>query len=329
MRQDRRLNGWVALGSIIQIISSMVLLSAGIFVAVAGFLYQKQLAKIDDLQFFVWQDGIVEIQTKLFKGELLKLEFLYLALGIIVGVAGLIALIFAIVSLSYAKKRKVVCHRVALFIFSLIPLAIAGLATTYFVLEMKMLTDNIKYVLYGLMGAFGFIGLCYLLGIIFGRSEKFMSNDNNKYAFENANSMRNARADVNNNVKAAQMQYQPQASGIIQQRTQQGQARPVQPMTAQQRPAQPRPIQPQARPTGTSRPMPQASRPTQARPMPPRPMGATQQRSAQARPMGPTQARPMVRPTQQGQNVRYCPKCGKQLSPNEKICTLCGYRMAE
>lgn len=310
MRQDRRLNGWVLLGSVIQVILSIVLLAAGIGVSVAGFLYKKQLAKIDDLQFFLAQDGITKLQLKFLKNQLLKPEILYLALGIIVGVVGLISLILAIVSMSHAKKRRVVRHRAGLFFISLISLALVGCVATYLVMEFKTITDNIKYVGYGLGGAFAFVGLCSLLGIIFGRSEKFMSNDNGKYKFGKAKAVKEARANANHNAMNAQVQNQAPQQNVR-----------VAPNGQPQRPAQ---MQPQ-RPMPPRPPMQSAGRPNQPmnpnmqRPVPPRPTGAP------SRPMPP---RPNQVGTQQARPAgAYCPKCGKQLSPDEHICTLCGYKV--
>ena len=338
MRKDRRLNGWVALGSAIEIILSFILLIGGVALASAGFLYKTKLAEIDDLQYFIYQDGIIKFQEFIFNNKLLKIEYLYLILGIIVAVVGLIAFIFGIISFAYGKKRKVVRRRVALLIFTLVPLAIAGCALTYLLLEFDILTDNIKYIAYGITGGFGFVALCKILGVIFGRSEKFMSNDNNKYAFDNS-SLRNARADINNNIRANQNQHNNQMAQPMPNANQgprpvqQGQPlppRPNQPMrtnapqgSAQNRPMPPRPNQP----------MPQGARPVR----PAQPGGMPQRSMAQGGAQRPVQS---MRPAPQGQRpvgapnnrpvvegARYCPKCGKMLSPSEKICTLCGYKV--
>ena len=330
MRQDRRLNGWVLLGSIIQIISSIIAIVAGAGLAVVGFLYQDKLAKLTDLQVFMGH--LSALQDELLNKHLLT-KYLYLVLGVSVAVIGLIALIFAIVTLVYARKRKVVRHRFASLIFSLIPLAIAGCVATYLILEMKEFTDNMKYVAYGIIGAFGISGLFIILGVMFGRSEKFMSNDNGKYAFDNS-SLRNARAGANNNVKTAQMQYPAQVN--------QGQYVPLnqaqQPMQAQ------RPMQPQANPMRPNQSgMPQRNAmqarpnmPNQARPMQPAqprvPMGQATARPVQPmqRPAQPMQ-RPMARPAQpaqpQARAQRFCNKCGKLLNPNEVVCSLCGTKI--
>lgn len=331
MRQDRRLNGWVLLGSIIQIIASIIAVVAGAGLAVVGFLYKDKLAKLTDLTMFTGH--LSDLQDKFFDKHLIT-KYLYLFLGAAVAVIGLIALILAIVSLFYAKKRKVVRRRAALLVFSLIPLAVVGGVVYYYVLKHKVLTDNIKYVAYGLIGAFGVPALFNILGVMFGRSEKFMSNDNGKYAFNNS-SLRNARADANNNVRAAQMQYPAQANQgeyapMDQARPVQPQAtaRPVQPMQrpAQQgaRPGQPmqRPVQPGARP---AQPGMRPSQPMQRPVQPGMRQGQPMQRPVQP---GARPAQPMQRPSQPGVRAqRFCNKCGKMLSPNEMVCSLCGTKV--
>lgn len=357
MKQDRRLNGWIMLAAIVGALAGLTLLVAGGFVAIGGFAWPKTLAKIEDLMLFLIQDGIVKAQLKLFNNELLKPEFLTLILGGIVAFVGLISLILAIVCVNYAKKRKVVRHRVALFIFALISLGVAACPALYLWFEFKVLTDNIKYVCYGVGGTFAFIALCQLLGIMFGRSEKFMSNDNNKYAFGNS-AIKNARADINNAQApqpVADQEYVPLSQDTYVTQDEQrlmsqqiasrpapspiqqgGQARPAQPMRPTQ-PMGPRPTQPvPPRPMGAQ----QSARPGQpmgprpAQPMPPRPMAAQPQaRPTQpmrpAQPMGPRPAQP-ARPAQPSASGRtFCPKCGKMLVPGEKFCSLCGYKNGE
>lgn len=350
MNQDRRKNGWIFISSLLQIALSVVLLSAGIALGVTGFLYKSKLATIKELQFFVNQEGMIKAQQFISGSKaVFKKEFLYLMLGSILAIIGLLLLILAIVSLICAQKRSVVRHKIKLMFFAFIPLIIVGCATTYLLFEGEVLPDIIKYILYGIIGGFGACVIFTSLGIMFGRSEQFMSNDNNKYAFDNS-SLRNARAHVNNNMRSAETNmaqpYQQQAMPNVQQaqRVATGQpirstsaiARPVQPMHTspnnQVRPAQPMPnqarpvqsmrgaINPQARPQGQ-----QPMRPTQQRPV-----GQTQP-NMQQRPVGQAQsnvqgARPMPRP-QQPVRVRTCPKCGKQLAPQEKFCVRCGYKV--
>ena len=107
MRQDRRLNVWILFSAIIGVIAGLVLLTAGGVLGTAGFVWTEKLSKIVELQKFLSQDFITEIQLKIFSGKILKPEFLYLALAIIIGVIGLFTLILSIVCLNYAKKRKI------------------------------------------------------------------------------------------------------------------------------------------------------------------------------------------------------------------------------
>ena len=345
MRTDRRLNGWILLSSILGIISGLVLLIGGAGVSVFGYLKPEELIKIKDLTFFINQEGLLNLQKQLLKG-LLKHEFLFLFLGIIVAVIGLLVLIFAILSLNYTKKRKVVRRKVAVLLFTLVPIAIAGGIGYYLYSEFKVLTDVIKYVCYGVIGVFGAISLFNLLGIIFGRSEKFMSNDNNKYAFDNS-SLRDARANVNNNVKNAQPrpnmvqaqntnQYQnvppraPQQAQRMPSQAPNMQARPVRPMQPQQpRLMQQRPM-PNARPQGSSRPVSPMSRvaPQQGQRMPSQ---APNMQARPVRPMQPQQPRPVQpqRPQQAQAVKKYCKTCGKVLNPNETFCNLCGTKVTE
>lgn len=344
MKQDRKTNGWIVIGSIVELILGFFLIIAGGATALGGFFYIEKLNKLTDLQYFINQKWIKYVIDK-FK---LTPKFTYMYLGIAIAVIGIATLIFAIVSLNYAKKHKVVRRRVALLLYMLLALGVAGCAVAYFVFEKDNLPNNIKYVLYGAMGAYGFVGLCKLLGVMFGRSETFMSNDNSKYA-------------QNNRLIQQQIQQprpvQVQGGMVTQQRVgvqAQGNARPVSTHNGTERPmqanpnAQPRPvsqnpnmeqrqIQQGARPMqGQSRPMPNNQGMTQPRPMnvngQPRPMGQSNVQSAQARPQSaqgmtnrPTSAQRPTQPT--GRN--YCPKCGKLLLPNEKVCSMCGYRVTE
>ncbi len=338
MNQDRRKNGWIFISSLLQIVLSIVLLSAGIALGVTGFLYKSKLATIEELQFFVNQEGMIKAQQFISGSTaIFKKEFLYLILGSILAVIGIVLLIFAISSLMCAQKKSVVNHKIKLMFFAVIPLIIVGCATTYLVFEGQVLPNVIKYILYGIIGGFGICVIFTSLGIMFGRSEQFMSNDNSKYAFDNS-SLRNARADVNNNVRTAeanmvqpyQQQARPMPNAQQAQRVATGQpirstsaiARPVQPMhTAPNNQA--RQVQPMRRAIN-----PQGQQPM--RQMQQRPVGQTQP-NIQQYPVGQAQpnvqgARPMQRP-QQPVRVRTCPKCGKQLAPQEKFCVRCGYRV--
>lgn len=325
MRQDRRKNGWIVIGSIIEMILGTVLISLGIALGVTGFLYKEKLLEISDLQFFINQKGIIEAQKTLLNNRLLTTEFLYLAFAIILAVIGIISLVFAILSLVYTKKRKVVRRRIALILYTLIPLAIVGCAVTYYIFERDVLSDNITYALYGIIGAFGFVALCKILGVVFGRSEKFMSNDNSKYSFDNS-AVRNLKAN-GNEVKPSVSQ-----NGVV--RPVQNTASQPKPMVARNNPGQmpPRPMQrPQNQPN-MQRP---AGQPQMRRPAPTQ--GQAPLRSSRPAPNGQMPPRPMpqrpanapVRPVNAVQRSGFCPKCGKQLNPQEKFCTLCGYKVVK
>lgn len=342
MRQDRKKNGLIFVSSILQLMASFVLIAVGAFTSVFGFLKPSKLMDIKDIGFFVSQKGIIDIQLKLFNNKLLKTDFLFLALGIIIAVIGLIALVFACVKLNFVNKRKITRHKFAVLVFTLIPMAIAGCAITYLLLEWNILTDNIKYVLYGIGGVFALITLFNLLGIIVNRSEQFMSNDNNKYAFDNS-SLRNARVEVNNNVRDAEAQPQRrliatqvdnsqtnQPNRVMQPRPQNVQPRP-QGVNMQARPqgvvrsAQVRPQQGLSRPTQSSqanvaRPVaPNVQRPIQARPTnAPRPQVGARAQST-ARPVSNIRA-------SQVQN-KYCTKCGKLIKAGETVCSVCGNKI--
>ena len=350
MKQDRKLNKMIMFASVLGVMAGIIVLVAGAGIAVFGFLKPEELLRVEELTFLISEKGIYSLQKELF-GKLLKLEYLYLFLGVFVGVVGLLAFIFATLGISYAKKHKVVRRRGAILIFNLIPLAIAGAVATYLVLQFDRLPDMIKYVGYGLGGVFGVIGLFNLFGVICSRSEKFMSNDNNKLAFNNS-SLREARAEVNSKVKDAEYQpinqeqnidtqvYQPMGQPNVQ----------TQPTRAQQ----PRPMQ-GPRPTQQARPMPQQrqmQRPQQGqmpmRPQMARPAGARPQMnpvaqptarpvSSQARPMArpgqmpaqPTGARPQpqgARPQQNAQR-KFCLGCGSMLTPGEMVCKICGTKV--
>ena len=334
MKSDRRLNGWVMIASILGIISGLTLILAGAGIGVFGFLEPDELLRIDELVFFINQDGINKLQNLIF-GGLLKFDWLFVLLGGVMAFVGLIALIFAIVSLNYVKKRKVVKHRIALFIFTLIPLAIAGCVGAYLYFEWNALTDIIKYVCYGLGGAFAFEALCNIMGILFGRSEKFMSNDNNKYAF-GGNGTRDARAKANKNVRDAK-----QKTPVAPQNQQAYQ--PVQPQVrihglqqkAVARPTQNTKPQVNSNAQSTARPVRTANSGVAQRTMqrasqiPPRP--TTQSGQQVRRPVGSTGA--VQRPQQSARPVAapniYCVRCGKLLTPGEKICTKCGTRVVK
>lgn len=358
MRNDRRLNGWVLLASILGIFTGLISFVAGAGVAVWGFLKPEQLLKFKYVEFFAYHNWIVKLQKTIFNKMLLD-KFLFLFAGLIVAAVGLIILICAIKGLIYVKKRKVVRRRVALLLYSIVPLAVAvgfGLAIWKFdslVIEVKDLSkswnnfiDILKYSIYGATGVFGTIALFNILGVFFGRSEKFMSNDNNKYAFENSSKIKKERANVNNKVREAQVQpgVKPQVQQNGQVVAQPGQmAQPMQGARPQMqnpnvRPMQQRPMQagqPQ-RPMQPARPQAPYQQGQPMRPIAPRPQPNGMQGSS--RPVSSMSRVPMQqRPIQAGQpqrpqyqpSTKYCARCGKLLAPGEKVCTLCGHKSAE
>jgi len=339
MKQDRRLNRWVLIASILGAIGGIVLLTGGAALSILGFLKPEQISKIDEIVFFLNQDGFIDLQLKLFNNRILKIEFLYLFAGIIVAVIGLMFVIFSLVALRYVKKFKVVRHKLSIFIFTLLPLAIAGCAITYLMLEKEMFNlfkdfniafgKNIMYASYGVAGLFSVIALLNLLGILFGRSEKFVSNDNEKYTFDNSNlpnrTINNGVGNVPVQQSATRLPQQAPVQRPIPAQSMQGQPvrRPMPQQQAGQRPVpgqvvqrpQGQPVQP-ARPQ-MARPQGQMVRPNPSAPQSPRPMG-----QPVARPQGMAQNMQARRPV-----VRRCPRCGKVLNQGENFCAICGYKI--
>ena len=318
MKQDRKFNRMIMFASVLGVLAGIILLVSGAGAAVFGFLKHEELAKIKEVAFLINQEGLNLVQKSLL-GGLLKTEYLFLVLGGVVAGIGLLVLIFSAVGIGYAKKHKVVRRRFAILFFNLIPVAIAGAIATYLVFEFKEIPDIVKYVCYGVGGVFVVIALFNLFGVLCSRSEKFMSNDNGKLSFDKS-SLRDARAEVNNNVKDAEYQPQEQFNGEVYQEQQGTQV--YQPMqqsypNAQQYPQQARPMPPrpqgvpgQARPQGAMPPRPQGvpGQPRPQGPMAPRPQGVP----GQARPQGiPGQPRPQgAMPARPANGIR------PQMAPN-------------
>lgn len=320
MKQDRKTNGWIVIASIIEIFMGIVLLGAGGVTSAGGFLYIGKLNKLADLQFFLGQKWIKYVIDK-FKWTP---KYVYLYLGIALAVIGLVTLILGIISLAYAKKRKVVRKRGFLTLHIILAVAVAGCSAVYFIMERAVLPNNIKYVLYGVMGGFGFVAFCKLVGVVFGRSEQFLSNDNSKYS-------------KSNRLIAQYISQQPRSDSARNVTPNTAVQRPSTPNTAVQRPSAPNTnnVQP-ARPTQMSNQAGMPPRPTsQTRPAGQQPRTMQGQMQNQARPTQ-TAMQSGVRPVRatQGQAARptgskYCAKCGKLLNLNEKICSLCGFRVSE
>ena len=333
MKQDIRFNGWVLISAIFQVIAGAACIGAGAVLAIMGIANANKLLGIKEVNFFINQQGLVKLQKNLF-GKLLMEKYLFMIMGAILAVIGIIALVFAIIELLYVKRYKVVNHRAALIAFSLIPLAIAGCVEVYLLKEydvLKSALDYIKNIRTGcfiICGIFSACAILKLLGVLFSKSEEFVSNDNNKYAFEGPKASRVAQG------------AQPRMQTRNQTNNQMQGARPVNRQNSNARPAnvQPRPANTAARPVGipanaqaktanVARPGvgPQtrpAARPgvapaANAAALPPRPV----QNSMSPRQMGaPNSQSRNVRPAQ----IRRCPKCGKALMPNETMCSVCG-----
>lgn len=322
MRQDRKTNKLVLFASILGIISGLLLMVGGAAGAVIGYLKPAKLIDITDLTFFITQEGIMEMQRLIFK-DLLKIEFLYVFIGAIIAVVGLITLIISIININIAKKRKVANRRGTLLFLSLIYIVIAASVATYLVMEFNNITDNIKYVFYGISGVFGLIAILNILGIMVNRSEQFMSNDNNKYAFDNS-SLRSARANVNNNVKAANVNRVDNQNVNRQQPVRpQPNMRPPQRTQSNMRPQQPGVRAPQ----GQRAPMQQPQRPQANQKAPtyiPRPQINDNAQST---------ARPVV--SRSGAQAKVvgkapsllCNKCGTALNDGESVCSICGNKV--
>jgi len=353
MRSDRKLNKFIMIASVLGIIAGVILLVSGLALGGIGYFKPVWLDKVKDITNFINQQWLTTIQTKLFNA-LLKIEFLYLFVGLAIALIGVLTLTIALVTKSYAKNVKVVRRRLPILLFNVLPLAISA-GGVYVLLRLGVFTDKFKkltngfeaftdnmiYVVYGITAIFGLIAIFNILGVLFSRSEKFMSNDNNKYAFDNS-SVKNARREVNNNVRDAQY-VQPQQNAIQSQQhmpqTQQYAQRPANPQTRpvnaqnQMRAPQPRPQG--AMPARPAQPPRQQngvpSRPGQLRPQintnaqsTARPV-ASMNGAVPSRPAMHTSQRPINAGPRPSNNV-YCVKCGKMLKPGETICTLCGTR---
>ena len=387
MKQDIKFNVWVLISSVLQILMGAVCLVAGVVLAIMGLVSTDKLLKIKELNFFINQEGIIKLQKELF-GSVLSNKYMCLIIGSIFVIAGIILLVFAIVEMLYVKKYKVVNHRVALMLFALIPLAIAGCIEIYLLFEYDILKLNVNYIkniriaCFAICGVLSACAVFKLLGVLFSKSEQFMSSDNSKYAFEGPKTNRLPQGNhpasrvpvnqVNNQpaprVPVNQVNNQPisqisnqsnmqlrnqsvngmvnakNSNAIIQQgfpRTTNAQVRPnptvrsanpqVRPLNPQVRPnsnAQPNNVQ--ARPNSMISPMPnqQGARPIIRQGVVQQPNNTTTQRTApimMQRPMMSGQGgnpNTQVRQPQHMQ-VRRCPRCGKNLLPNERVCTNC------
>ena len=349
MRQDVKFNGWVLISSILQIIASVVCIGAGAALAIVGFFNASKLLKIEELKFFVNQDGLIRLQKSMFGGVLIK-KYLFLIIGSLIAIIGIIALVLAIVELLYVKRYKVVNRRATLMMFSIVPLAIAICVEVYLVLEYDLLKTSIDYIknvrigCFAICGVFSACAIFKLIGVLFSKSEQFVSNDNGKYAFEGPKS--NKLSQSNQNLPANQVRAQmpinqvqnrsanrmngaiknqneryQSAQGLV--RLDNSQVRPnnvMQTANSQQDRSVviPRPgvNSQQARPA-VNQAVLQSSAQNNAVSQRPMPSRGTNTPLA-----GQTVNSQRVRPAQAA-HIRRCPKCGKTLMPNERVCSIC------
>ena len=159
MKQDIEFNVWVLISSILQTIVGIACIGAGSVLAVMGMIDPFKLLKIEEINFLVTQEGFIKLQNTIFGGVLIK-KYLFMIIGAIIAIAGLISLIFAIVELLYVKRYKVVNHRVALIFFAMIPLAIAICVEAYLLIEYDILNatldhvKNVRIVCFAICGIF-------------------------------------------------------------------------------------------------------------------------------------------------------------------------------
>ena len=187
MKQDRRFNGLVFVGSLMQTIFSFAVLVAGVALAVLAFTHFDMVNKLDDLQFFINQEYINK----------LKPEFAYLFSGIGLGVVGLIFFISGTTNIVHVRRYKVSQHRLGIVFGCLLVLAMLAGVDTYLYFEINEITRNIKYVIYGINVLYAFIALSNLLGVALGRNESFVSNDNSKFAYDSAKELENEHKNKN------------------------------------------------------------------------------------------------------------------------------------
>ena len=341
MKQDVRINCWVLISAIFQVLASAVCIITGVLIAIMGIASSSKLLKIRELKFFVSQNGIIKLQQNLFGGLILK-KYLFLIMGTIIAIVGIVAVTFAIVEILYVRRYKIVNHQCALIAFSLIPLIIAGCAEIYLLVEydiLRMSLDyikNVRTVSFVVCVVFSLCAVLKLLGVLFIKSEEFVSNDNNKYAFESPKLDKVAHNVVGKQpLVRNQPRTQVESSRIIdpssnlyvtgQRKLANVQTRSSTNMTSKvampkqnvnikntniaNAGARIQTVRPLSRP-GTAQ-MPRSAT-LLSRPV---------QNSISPRQMGiPSSQMGRIRPTQ----IRRCPQCGKTLMPNETMCGICG-----
>ena len=192
MKQDRRFNGLVFVGSLTQTLFSFAVVVAGIALAVLAFTHFEMVNNVDDLQFFINQQYINK----------LKPEFAYLFTGAGIGLIGLIFFVSGVTNIVHVRRYKVSQHRLGIVFGCLLVLVMLAGVDTYLYLQINDLTRNIKYIIYGINVLFSFAVLFNLLGVALGRNESFVSNDNNKFAYVSAKELESVQNLDNQNVIA-------------------------------------------------------------------------------------------------------------------------------
>ncbi len=299
MKQDRRFNGWVFVGSLIETIFSFAVVVAGVALAILAFTHIDMVNKLDDLRFFINQDYLNK----------LKPEFAYLFTGAGLAIIGLIFFIGGVANVVHVRRYKVSQHRVSILFECLLVLAMLAGVDTYLYFEMDNITRNIKYVIYGINVLYSIGALFNLLGVIFGRNEKFVSNDNNKFTFDNTTTKPlNVQVASSGEVKA-----------------------PINPLLHQNIPN---------RVSGTNSNMPSNMQVPSAHQV----QAQGQHMNGNLNTIYKTAPKKGVQTGEQLSTMRpinnipsqnnksskkFCPKCGKMLSNEEVFCSLCGYKVGE
>lgn len=294
MKQDRRFNGLVFVGAFTETIFSFAMLVGGIALAILAFTHIDMVNKLDDLVFFINQDFLVKF----------KPEFAYLFTGGGVAGIGLIFFIIGVSNLTHVNRYKVSNHRVAIVLGCLFTLLCLGALDAYLYVEFDNLTENIKYVIYAVNVILAFVVIFKILGVIVGRNEQFVSNDNNKFSFENPN---NARSEliqpIDTQVKAP---INPLIHQVIPNKVEGTNSNMPIPMQKGQ------PLHQQA----------QSNLNTIYKRSPIKGV-QTGEQLATMRPIN------NITDTSRKSTPKYCPKCGKLLSGEEIFCSLCGFKLGE
>ena len=170
MKEDINFNVWVMFSAILQVVASSLLMCGGLVLAVMSYFDKTKLLEVEELNFFINQQGIVNLQQHIFGGMLQK-EYLCFLLGLVIAIVGLTALIFAIVEILFVKNRTINNHRFAIVLFAMIPLLIAGCVEMYLLLGYNSLKANLDYMIniktvcLNVCGAFSMCAIFKLVGV--------------------------------------------------------------------------------------------------------------------------------------------------------------------